>query len=383
MADRIAVKKFAGVYYRESVGRLHNGKPDKSFCICYDHQGKKHWKTVGWASRGVTAAYAHQVRIDTLNKLNLGEHPIRLNAKKNFTLGQAIEALFAWAESEGKNLRVDTSRYKNHIQPVFGNTPIEFLTPEIIDQFKTSLSQKMAPASVRHVFILMQKSINFAIKRKLWPGINPISTLGGFSMPKTDNKGERFLTPAEAKTLLDELALRSPQWHDIALLSLHSGLRLTEIFKLRSCDIDENTKTAIVTSKSGQREPILLTDEALAAVLRNRGTSDELVFKTPGGKQYHHVGGVFTAAVEACGFNDNISDPRYKVWFHSLRHTFASWLAQSGVDIYALMKLMRHKNIEMTQRYAHLIPDRQREHLAVIQRSLQGVGQSSPSGPQQ
>ena len=61
MPDSIAVKKFPGVFYRESAKRVHNGKPDKSFCFCYDHQGKKHWETVGWASRGITAAYSNKV----------------------------------------------------------------------------------------------------------------------------------------------------------------------------------------------------------------------------------------------------------------------------------------------------------------------------------
>ena len=42
-----------------------------------------------------------------------------------------------------------------------------------------------------------------------------------------------------------------------------------------------------------------------------------------------------------------------------MRHTFASWLAQSGkVTLMELQKLMRHKNITMTMRYAHLFPDR-------------------------
>jgi integrase len=51
----------------------------------------------------------------------------------------------------------------------------------------------------------------------------------------------------------------------------------------------------------------------------------------------------------------------------TLRHTFASWLAQSGeVGLHELMKHLRHKNIEMTLRYAHLIQDKQREHLAII-----------------
>ena len=96
MADRIAVKKFPGVFYRESVKMVHNGKPDKSFCFCYDHQGKKHWETVGWASRGITAAYANQVRIDVLNKLRPGENPALLSGRKYFTFVLVIGTPGAW-----------------------------------------------------------------------------------------------------------------------------------------------------------------------------------------------------------------------------------------------------------------------------------------------
>ena len=58
--------------------------------------------------------------------------------------------------------------------------------------------------------------------------------------------------------------------------------------------------------------------------------------------------------------NDGIEDPRQRVVFHTLRHTVASWLALDGTDIYMIMKLMRHKTISMTMRYAHLIPDAKR-----------------------
>lgn len=43
-----------------------------------------------------------------------------------------------------------------------------------------------------------------------------------------------------------------------------------------------------------------------------------------------------------------------KLVFHSLRHTFASWLVENGEDLYSVMKLMGHSDIKMTQRYAHL-----------------------------
>ena len=373
MPDRIAVKKFPGVFYRESAKRVHNGKPDKSFCFCYDHQGRKHWETVGWASRGITAAYSNQVRIDVLNKLRHGENPALLSGRKSFTFGQAAEAWLVWAKGENRHIKPDEDRYRNHLKNIFADLPIDLITPDMLDQLKTELSAKLAPGTVKKVFEVMRGAINFSIKRKLWQGVNPVSNLGGFTMPKVDNKGERFLSPEEAQRLLAELEKRSPVWRDMAFLSLYTGLRLTEIIRLRGCDIDEKSQTAIVTAKGGQREPVLLTAEALAVLLKHRRGAEALVFRDSKGQGFSAAGKPFVEAVKACGFNDEVSDRRHRVWFHTLRHTFASWLAQRGVDIYALMKLMRHKKVEMTQRYAHLIPDRQREHLALIHRTLQGV----------
>lgn len=43
-----------------------------------------------------------------------------------------------------------------------------------------------------------------------------------------------------------------------------------------------------------------------------------------------------------------------------MRHTFASWLVMRGVPLYDVVKLMGHNTIIMTQRYAHLAPDRLR-----------------------
>lgn len=43
--------------------------------------------------------------------------------------------------------------------------------------------------------------------------------------------------------------------------------------------------------------------------------------------------------------------------FHDLRHTFASILVMAGQPLYAVQRLLRHKSISMTERYAHLAPD--------------------------
>ena len=51
---------------------------------------------------------------------------------------------------------------------------------------------------------------------------------------------------------------------------------------------------------------------------------------------------------------------------HDLRHTFATRLAQAGVDIYKISKLLGHKDIQMTQRYAHHCPDSLRDGVEIL-----------------
>ena len=52
-----------------------------------------------------------------------------------------------------------------------------------------------------------------------------------------------------------------------------------------------------------------------------------------------------------------INDRKHRVVIHSLRHTFASHLAINGTPIFTVQKLMNHKDIKMTMRYAKLAPN--------------------------
>ena len=75
-----------------------------------------------------------------------------------------------------------------------------------------------------------------------------------------------------------------------------------------------------------------------------------LVFSSEKGNPITDVKKGFAGALKRAGIDRHVR-------FHDLRHTFASHLIMKGVDLRTVAKLMGHRDIEMTMRYAHLAPD--------------------------
>jgi site-specific recombinase XerD len=107
-------------------------------------------------------------------------------------------------------------------------------------------------------------------------------------------------------------------------------------------------------------------------MLENRKSSSksEIVFLSRTGEKVTEVSNAFARAVERLGFNDGVTDRRQKVVFHTLRHTYASWLVMSGVDLYTVQRLMGHSTISMTERYSHLAPDHLKKAISIFEKSI-------------
>jgi integrase len=351
MSARISVPRYEGVFYRER--KVHfNNRPDRTFEICWQDGGVKRWKTIGRASAGVTAADAYHARL----ALIAGK-----GSQAKVSAPTVKRVLDYWCETRLKDQQTERSRIK--IFAPLHNLTLDELTVGQLNAFKEQYSLRVKPATVTRVFELLSSAINNAIRAGLWVGVNPVSHAAGFTKPVIQNKGERWLTPAEATKLLAALEIISPTWRDMAALSLYTGIRLTELYRLRPRDISAETMTATIWAKGNRREPIQLTPEALEILLRRSQNPDALFFPRKSNAP-------FVKAVKVCGLNEGVTDSRHRVWFHTLRHTFASWLVQAGVDLYSVQTLLRHRSPIMTQRYAHLNQPKLKASLEPIRRVL-------------
>lgn len=161
----------------------------------------------------------------------------------------------------------------------------------------------------------------------------------------------------------------SPLWVERAVrLAAATGLRLSELVRLRWQDVDRRSGFLYVAEvrggdgrvrrTKGKRFRTVPIFPAAAAVLdelaaERRSEDDALPVVT------NARGGACSAAQlskrfrhyrEAAGLDEQLH-------FHSLRHTFCSWLRLDGVDLDRIREWAGHKTIQQTLAYAHIIPE--------------------------
>jgi integrase len=181
------------------------------------------------------------------------------------------------------------------------------------------------------------------------------------NLPDIDNERTRAFTLDEAKLFLAALKDRSPQWHDICLLSLLTGLRASEVFKLQKSDIDLDRGLIFLRSpKKARSQHLQISATAsnhIADMLERSNQESEHLVCNRNGDPIKWVSDTVERTIDDLGLNEGV-DKKSRLTFHSLRHTAATWALEQGADIYHVSKMLRHTTVRMTeQRYAHLSND--------------------------
>ena len=244
---------------------------------------------------------------------------------------------------------MDETLLNNHILPIFADYRLDRIKRRDIIAMQTlSVNKGFAAGTCNRWLILMRYIFNCAIRWEvLEPNKNPTS---GVDLLADNGARERYLSKQEVKNLFDVLDKnRNVQVGQVIKLLLYTGARKREILDAKWEFIDFEARVLTVPlSKSGKPRYISLSDSAVDLLNSLPREKDvPWVFFNP--KTKKPLVSIF-CAWDSIRKKAGIPEVR----IHDLRHSFASFLVNSGRSLYEVQKLLGHYDPKVTMRYAHL-----------------------------
>lgn len=186
-------------------------------------------------------------------------------------------------------------------------------------------------------------------------------------LPRRGRRLPVILSRSEVKDLLG--AVRATKYRTVLMVMYGAGLRITEACKLRPGDIDSDRMVLRVEAGKGNRDRYTMLSPRLLDQLRSywRDERPSGSWLFPGKTDDRHlsregVRKVFHKAVAAARIRKSVTP-------HVLRHSFATHLLESGVDMTVIQFLLGHSSVKVTQVYAHV----RAEHVAELPSPLDAL----------
>lgn len=250
---------------------------------------------------------------------------------------------------------------KNHLLPYFGHMSLDAIgTKEIRDYTMAKLAAGYADKTVNNHLLVLSRYLAVAREERALDA--PKVKIEAIPLQWSE---ARYLTASEIQTLLRVAGHSFPEYARLIVVALNTGMRIGELLALSWQDIDLAAKKIRVRKslcrasgelkapKNGKQRDIFLNDAAVVALVA-----------IP-----HRVGTVFDISYSAA--YDAITAIAAKagldgVAWHTLRHTFASLLVLEGVPLFTVGRLLGHSSVRITERYAHLNDEKNKDAVACL-----------------
>lgn len=383
------VRDGKGLEYREHEKRKYGLRKDRYYRGRYKVDGKQTTVSFGWESekavpgresfRDVCMKQLLELKSNARN----GKGPITLKEKReiaekqreaerekaevesrqNITFADFFEKEYfpiSRSSKKRESYRKESEHFNNWLKPVVGDLPFKDISQIQVEKIKRDMQRcKRSPRSIEYVLTTFRQVWNLARKTKLTDLNSPSDEV---KIHKPDNNRCRYLTEKESESLLACLKKKSFQVYRLSLLSLDTGCRFSEAAKLRWNQVDTERKsiTYIDTKKAGGTKSRTVPMTARAKEMFEdmpRGDKQDLIFPDRNGNIQGKISHSFYRCVDELKFNEGVTDPRGRVVYHSLRHSYASRLVMAGVGLYLVQKLLGHSSSAVTERYSHLSDD--------------------------
>jgi integrase len=298
------------------------------------------------------------------------------------TLGKLFQE-FETAKADRKSIKDDRNRWNSYLAPdVADKLPSELVTLDVQRINKKLRDKGLSAQTRKHALVLLKRVISYAVDAGRIP--SPYSKTFKIDVKqeigKLDNEATEDLSGDQLDRLLTALdRAQDQQAANVMRLALASGLRRSELYRLRWDDcLFERGQIRIVGPKGGKTELIPMNSTARAIleniprvalregrtqVVDDYGNPEFSPWVFPGRNPRQHVVDL-KKPINAIKRDAQL--PKEFRPLHGLRHAFACNLMNSGkVTLPTLQKLMTHKSPEMTLRYAK-IRDKQLEEASSV-----------------
>ena len=232
----------------------------------------------------------------------------------------------------------------------FGNVLISEITRNTLEEYFNKRIKNSSIFAARRDLINTSAAFNYAVNS----GYLVTNPCKGIKRYKLLERQPLFYTKEDFNELLD--AIDSEDLKDLVLFAVNTGMRQMELITLdwRQINFKDNFLTLdnngyITKTKRIRTIPL---NSVCVDILKRRYENSSFEYQnvfTLSGKPFEQekLSKNFKSYIIKAKINNKLN-------FHSLRHTNASWLVQSGVSIYVVSKLLGHSNISTTEIYAHL-----------------------------
>ena len=321
----------------------------KFFYQRYSFNGRKRGIKIGeypatTVAEGRTRAYDIRATVDRGIDPQEEKRKIReIPTFKSFT----VEYL-EWAVVNKRSHKADESKIRVHLNPKFGNNRLTEITHRDISLYLTNVAKEKCIATRNRHFSLLSKMFRIAIEHKYIKSDE--SPMLGLKSMKENNERHRYLSKDEIKRLYDAMEQESNKVATgLFKFLLLTGLRKQEALDAQWKNIDvENKSLLLPKTKGGKARHVSLSDGALN-ILNELPTINGNPFVFVGvrkGKALNNPTKAFKRVKETAQIED------FKL--HDFRHTFSSYVVQSGHSLFTLQELLGHSSPRMSQRYAHM-----------------------------
>ena len=326
---------------------------------CIRHNGKRIQKSLKTSNKKLAIAREAMLRTGIVDgshfKKTIGSKKTFRDMMDKFMKEHAPKVTGSMQNSYASSL--------NHLIPFFGDMNLLSMSRKEISKYKVlRLDECAKPATINRELAMLSKAFTLALEDWEWINGNdkPFSKI---PYEKENNERDRWLTEDDECRLIKHC----PAWlSDIVVFALNTGLRQDELLSLQWSRVSfEREDMLIDKTKSGKPRAVPL-NQIVINILNQRSkakirTIKDLVFPTFSGTKIlpSNLRRAFYEALRKAGIEN------FK--FHDLRHTFATRLAQRGIDIYKIAKLLGHEDIRMTQRYSHHSPESLRVGVEILE----------------